>query len=72
MQNGVAERWVDSCRRSLLDHIIAVNEQDLKRLLSEYIGDYLDDRTHFGRDNAEPPTTLAEKIAFTNGFYLRK
>jgi predicted DCC family thiol-disulfide oxidoreductase YuxK len=25
-QIGVAERWVESCRRDLLDHIIAVNE----------------------------------------------
>jgi putative transposase len=23
-QNGVAERWVESCRRDLLDHIIAL------------------------------------------------
>src|SRR5712664_3232494 len=35
-QNGVAERWVGSCRRDLLDHIIAVDERHLKRLLSEY------------------------------------
>jgi CheY-like chemotaxis protein len=33
-QNGVAERWVESCRRDLLDHVIAVNERHLKRLLS--------------------------------------
>src|SRR5467141_155846 len=26
-QNGVAERWVGSCRRDLLDHIIAVDER---------------------------------------------
>src|SRR5438270_6261431 len=39
-QNGVAERWVESCRRDLLDHIIAVNERHLKRLLSEYIRYY--------------------------------
>ena len=32
----MAERWVGSCRRDLLDHIIAVNERHLKRLLSEY------------------------------------
>jgi putative transposase len=24
-QNGVAERWIESCRRDLLDHVIAVN-----------------------------------------------
>src|SRR2546429_1944478 len=34
-QNGVAERWVGSCRRDLLDHIVALNERHLKRLLSE-------------------------------------
>lgn len=35
-QNGVAERWVGSCRRELLDHVIAVNESHLKRLLASY------------------------------------
>jgi hypothetical protein len=30
-QNGIAERWVGSCRRELLDHIIAVDERYLKR-----------------------------------------
>ena len=44
-QNGVAERWVESCRRDLLDHIIAVNERHLKRLLADYIRYYHDDRT---------------------------
>jgi hypothetical protein len=47
-QNGVAERWVGSCRRDLLDHIIAVDERHLKRLLSDYIRYYHEDRTHFG------------------------
>jgi putative transposase len=36
-QNGVAERWVASCRRDLLDHIIALNERHLRRLVSEYV-----------------------------------
>src|SRR5258707_14991274 len=31
-QNGVAERWVGSCRRELLDHVIALNERHLKQL----------------------------------------
>jgi transposase InsO family protein len=25
-QNGLAERWIGSCRRELLDHVIALNE----------------------------------------------
>jgi len=34
-QNGVAERWVGSRRRDMLDHVIAFNERRLKRLLAE-------------------------------------
>jgi len=29
-QNGVAERWVGSCRCDLLDHVIVLNERHLK------------------------------------------
>jgi len=47
-QNGVAERWVQSCRRDLLDHVIAVNESHLRRLLADYVRYYHDDRTHLG------------------------
>jgi transposase InsO family protein len=46
-QNGVAERWVGSCRRDLLDHVIVLNERHLKRL-SEYVRYYHEDRTHLG------------------------
>jgi len=47
-QNGVAERWVGSCRRDLLDHVIVLNERHLKRLMREYIRYYHEDRTHLG------------------------
>jgi hypothetical protein len=36
-QNGVAERWVGSVRRDLLDHVIPLNERQLRRLLREYV-----------------------------------
>jgi hypothetical protein len=36
-QDGVAERWVGSCRRDLLDHVIVVNERHLKLLMSSYL-----------------------------------
>ena len=35
-QNGTAERWVGSCRRELLDHIIPLKEPHLRRLIGEY------------------------------------
>jgi Integrase core domain len=47
-QNGVAERWVGSCRQDLLDHVIVLNERHLKRLMGDYVRYYHDDRTHFG------------------------
>jgi putative transposase len=47
-QNGVAERWVGSCRRDLLDHVIVLNERHLKRLMAEYVSYYQQDRTHLG------------------------
>ena len=53
-QNGVAERWVESCRRDLLDHVIAVNERHLKRLLSEYVRYYHEERTHLGLRKGTP------------------
>jgi hypothetical protein len=53
-QNGVAERWVGSCRRELLDQIIPLNERHLKRLLLEFISYYHDDRTHLGLHKQTP------------------
>jgi putative transposase len=53
-QNGIAERWIESCRHDLLDHIIAFNERHLKRLLSDYVGYYHQDRTHLGLEKQTP------------------
>jgi putative transposase len=53
-QNGIAERWVGSCRRELLDHVIPFNERHLKRLLRDYISYYHDDRTHIGLGKRTP------------------
>jgi len=53
-QNGFAERWVESCRHDLLDHVIALSERHLSRLLADYVGYYHDDRTHLGLEKGTP------------------
>jgi transposase InsO family protein len=53
-QNGVAERWIGSVRRELLDHAIVLNERHLRRLLAEYVVYYHDDRTHLALDKQTP------------------
>jgi putative transposase len=45
-QNGTAERWVGSCRRELLDHVISLNEPHLRRLIGEYVMYHHEDRIH--------------------------
>lgn len=60
-QNGVAERWVESCRQDLLDHVIAVNERHLKRLLSEYVRYYHEDRTHLGLGKRTPGNRIPHR-----------
>jgi hypothetical protein len=60
-QNGVAERFVGSCRRDLLDHVIVLNERHLKRLMTEYVRYYHDDRTHLGLAKQTPAGTTAAK-----------
>jgi putative transposase len=66
-QNGVAERWVGSCRRDLLDHMIVLNEQHLKRMLSEYIRYYHEDRTHLGLAKDTPTGRPVEIRSGTEG-----
>ena len=45
-QNGVAERWVGSCRREILDHVIALDEKHLRRLIRDYVDYHHEDRIH--------------------------
>jgi transposase InsO family protein len=59
-QNGVAERFVGNCRRDLLDHVIVLNERHLKRLMTDYVRYYHEDRTHLGLAKETPAGRKAE------------
>ncbi len=72
-QNGIAERWVGSVRRDLLDHVIVLNRKHLRRLLNEYVRYYHEDRTHLGlgkdtpggRVAASPPSSCQTVISLS-------
>ena len=51
-QNGIAERWVAGCRREMLEHLIPLNEQHLRRLVRDYVSYFHKDRIHdsLGKD----------------------
>jgi transposase InsO family protein len=66
-QNGVAERFVGSCRRDLLDHVVVFNERHLRHLMIEYIRYYQDDRTHLGLDKQTPAGRNAANNAGVGG-----
>jgi transposase InsO family protein len=53
-QNGVAERWIATLRRELLEHAVILNERHLRHLLGEYVAYYNNDRTHLGLDKQTP------------------
>jgi transposase InsO family protein len=68
-QNGTAERWVGSVRRELLDHVIVLNEDHLRRLLRGYVDYYNAERVHTaledspaGRPVESRPSPLARVV----------
>ena len=80
-QNGVLERWIGSVRRELLDHVVVFNRRHLRRLLTEYVVYYLEDRPHLalgkdapaGRRVERPAQDGAEIVSFprVGGLYHR-
>jgi transposase InsO family protein len=59
-QNGIAERWVGNCRRELIDHVIALSEQHLRRSIREYVAYYQADRIHDSLEKDTPNTLAAQ------------
>jgi transposase InsO family protein len=45
-QNGTAERWVGSCKREVIDHVVVFHEDHLRRLLRDYVNYYNAERVH--------------------------
>jgi transposase InsO family protein len=60
-QSGVAERFVGTVRRELLDHVIVLNERHLRQLIESFVTYYNVDRTHIGVGKDSPCGRPVEK-----------
>ena len=59
-QIGFAERLIGSIRRECTDHIIAVGEGHLRRVLRDFAQYYNESRTHRALDKEAPIHRLTE------------
>ena len=60
--NSIMERWVQSCRRELLDRTLIWNQRHLLHALREFEQFYNSHRPHQGIANARPLQPLPSPI----------
>jgi transposase InsO family protein len=56
--NAIAERWIGTVRRELLDRILIVNRRHLMAVLTEYVAHFNDHRPHRTLNQAAPLRSL--------------
>jgi transposase InsO family protein len=56
--NAIAERWVGTVRRELLDRILIINRRHLTTVLAEYVAHFNDHRPHRALSQAAPLRSL--------------
>jgi putative transposase len=68
--NSVIERWIQTCRRELLDRTLIWNERHLLRALREFESFYNEHRPHRALGQAAPlrapPVPVADPDQMTN------
>src|SRR5216683_6646156 len=62
-QNPYAERLIGSIRRECLDHLIVLNEEQLRRILREYFGYYNGVRPHRSLERNAPVPREIQPLA---------
>ncbi|MET8993513.1 integrase core domain-containing protein [Nonomuraea wenchangensis] len=60
--NSIMERWVQNCRRELLDRCLLWNERHLRHALGEYERFYNEHRAHQALDQAAPLRAAPDPI----------
>ncbi len=80
-QNPLAERWIGTLRRELLEHVIVLGDRHLLRLVRSYLTYYHGDRSHLGLGKDTPdrravtprpsPTARAVALPCVGGIHHR-
>ena len=60
--NAIAERWIEGCRRELLDRTLIWNQAHLRQILRRYQTHHLQHRPHRSPDGAAPLKPLPEPV----------
>src|SRR5262245_9199859 len=61
-QNGFAERLIGSVRRECVDHVVALGERHLRRILQSYAHYYNESRTHRALNKDAPVHRAIESL----------
>jgi putative transposase len=61
--NGIAERWIGTLRRELLDRVLIVNRRHLMAVLTEYVAHFNHHRPHRALNQAAPLRSLPPPAA---------
>ena len=60
--NAIAERWIDGCRRELLDRTLIWNQAHLRRILNQYEAHHNQHRPHRSLYGAAPLKPLPDPV----------
>jgi hypothetical protein len=70
--NSIMERWIDSCRRELLDRTLIWNQRHLMAVLREYEDFYNAHRPHRTLNQAAPLRPLRRGVIDLDHFRVRR
>ena len=63
--NAIAERWIGSVRREVLDRMLIINAAHLRKVLSEYESHFNGHRPHRALNHASPLRALPDPVDAT-------
>ena len=61
--NAIAERWIGTVRRELLDRVLIINRRHLMAVLTEYVAHFNHHRPHRALNQAAPLRSLPPPAA---------